>query len=252
MAERVVLGGWPGFSLPDLNDVVAGAAAVPVEETVIDVRHHDTYDLRLAGDGIAVTAAEDGWTVDLPGNDSIQRRGASASAEIGSLLVAHLRGAPLVEVARVRTRRRGVEVHDGTGHAVGRVVDDEVSVLDHDHVAARFRELVVEGEVARVAESIERALRSAGATDPDPVPRLRRTLGGALDGAAGLGEWSSAAELVREQMVGLRRRWLRQVLRDSPDRGSGDEVPLPHSRAAAASRARQTGKRARFGDSWVT
>ena len=75
------------------------------------------------------------------------------------MLPAYLRGAQLVPVARLRTRREVV-------HAAGaEIVDDSVAVLEGQRVSRRFREVEVElldGD-ERTLRRLEKELRKAGA-----------------------------------------------------------------------------------------
>jgi CHAD domain-containing protein len=91
-----------------------------------------------------------------------------------------LRRAPLQVVARLQSDRRVVVLRDGGGRALAEVSDDEVTVLDGERVAARFRELEVEampGAPDGLMEGVVDALQKAGAGEPDPTPKLVRALG---------------------------------------------------------------------------
>ena len=73
-----------------------------------------------------------------------------------------------------------MELHDGGGRLLGEVCDDEVSVLEGDRIAARFREVEVEvvpGAPPALIPLVVDHLRAAGAGEPDPTPKLVRALG---------------------------------------------------------------------------
>ena len=163
------------FRLPEL-----GGVSLPDRAFVST--YHDTPDLRLARHGVTFRhRIEDGtglWQLKLPRGASraeLEQPGPPAwpPAELLALLVGYLRGAELVRVARLRTRRKTVR-KDGA-----EIVDDSVAVLDGQRVLSRFRELEVElldGDEP-VLRSLEKALRHAGATEPDRFePKLYRVL----------------------------------------------------------------------------
>jgi CHAD domain-containing protein len=96
------------------------------------------------------------------------------------LVRAWVRTAPVQAVARLKTRRRRIELTDLGGKKVAEVVDDEVSVLDDGRISSRFRELEVElGEGAPVglADALVARLRAAGAGAPEVTPTIVRALG---------------------------------------------------------------------------
>ena len=90
------------------------------------------------------------------------------------MLPAYLRGRDLVPVARLRTRREGVRAQGAE------IVDDNVSVLEGQRVARRFREVEVElleGD-ERTLRRLEKELRRAGAESAGELqPKLYRALG---------------------------------------------------------------------------
>jgi inorganic triphosphatase YgiF len=130
------------------------------------------------------------WTVKLPeGEDgpALVRRevpvpgpAGTPPAEAVALVRAYVRSAPLVAVARLRTRRHGVALKDGEGHLLAEVVDDEVTVMEGRKAAARFREVEVEID-ARAPDGlltdVIARLRAAGAGAPDPTSKVVRALG---------------------------------------------------------------------------
>ena len=241
VAAPILLGGWPGYSFPDLSAVAAWLTATPMAEQTIEAGYHDTDDLRLVRSGIAIVHRPDlgtgRWTVELPIGPQVDLEGPAENVplEVGALLAAHVRDAALVEVTKMRTRRSGVELFDRGGRFLGRVVDDEISVLDGDDVAARFRELGV--HMAPTAPSelgpiVEKALRAAGATDPDPLPRLARALGPRAlappDAAPPvLGAAPSADEVIHAALAECVREWLLEDLRLRREPGTATYLLWP-------------------------
>jgi CHAD domain-containing protein len=91
-----------------------------------------------------------------------------------------LRRAEIRPVAQLVTQRHLVELRDGGGRLLGEVCDDEVSVLEGERIAARFREVEVEvvpGAPPALIPLVVEHLRAAGAGQPDPTPKLVRALG---------------------------------------------------------------------------
>jgi CHAD domain-containing protein len=162
-----------GFELPALGQ--------PQPDRDFVSTYYDTQGLRLARHGITFRhRIEDGaglWQLKLPRGDAraeleVAGPPARPPSEFLDLLVALLSDAELVRVARLRTRRQSVRA-DGA-----EIVDDSVSVLDGQHVTARFRELEVElldGD-AEALRRLEKALRKAGAETADETPKLYRAL----------------------------------------------------------------------------
>jgi CHAD domain-containing protein len=159
-----------------------------------------------------------------------------------SLVRAYVRGAPLVPVARIRTRRDGVDLLDGEGAVVAEVVDDEVSVLHGGRVAARFREVEVEvGDRAPdgLLEGVLARLRAAGAGAPDRTPKVIRALGHRALAPpevepVTLGRKATAADVVR-QAIGVA---VTRILRHDPGVRIGDDPEDVHQARVGARRLR--------------
>lgn len=197
MIEREVkLTTWPGFSLPDLDEVVEGVRARRCETVDLDATYYDTSDLRLGRRGITLRhrrrGARQTWTLKLPQEQSGLADGVARDeidvagppdpvpAELALLVAAHVRTAGLVKVARLVTVRRRTAVEGPDGEALAEIDDDEVSVMDGGRVAARFRELEVEvapDAVPDVAEALVARLRAAGAELSGPAPKVAQALG---------------------------------------------------------------------------
>jgi CHAD domain-containing protein len=163
-----------GFRLADLGEVLPARTFVSA--------YHDTADFRLSRRGITLRhRVEDGarlWQLKIPTGAArieLELGGPPARPpeEMTALLVALLRGEPLLRVARLRTRRESVR-RDGA-----EIVEDSVSVLEAQRVTGRFRELEIElfdGD-EKSLRRVERSVRKAGAEPSDWMPKLHRALG---------------------------------------------------------------------------
>jgi len=185
---------WPGFVLPDLDRVLPSVSAGARTEIPLDATYWDTPDLRLIRWGVSLryrTEAGRGiWTVKLAGKTE---NGVLARPEhdfMGlpseipgaalDLVRAYARTTPLAPVARLQTLRRAAPLFDPSGQRIAEIADDEVSVLDGDRVAARFREVELEVTAEaphQLLPALIDRLRAAGAGEPDPTPKLVRALG---------------------------------------------------------------------------
>jgi CHAD domain-containing protein len=171
----------PGFRLPRLP-------GRPFSPRVFVSRYHDTPDHRLARAGVTVRCRTEGgqhrWQVKLPRGAArleIELSGSPARIpdEVGRLLTAYTRGADLLSLAVLRTRRTGVLVRE-RGKPVAEVVLDSVAVLDGRKVKRRFREVEIElvGDAdPEVLGRLGDQLRARGATASDGIPKVFRALG---------------------------------------------------------------------------
>jgi CHAD domain-containing protein len=197
--------------------------------------YHDTADLRLARNGVTFRhRIENGtgiWQLKLPHGEArielaLPGPPARPPEEMLALLPAFLRGAPLVPVARLRTRREGRR----TGGA--EIVQDSVAVMDAQHIVRRFKEIEVElleGD-ERTLRRLEKALRRAGADSPGPFrPKLYRALDLAWpdEEEPGVPE-TPAAELA----VALRTEYRRLLAHDPGTRLGQDPEDLHQLRVA--------------------
>ena len=174
LEREVKLRAGEEFRLPELG----GEA---IEPRLFISTYHDTSDHRLARRGVTLRhRVEHGkglWQLKLPQGNArleLEAEGGPGSPpdDMLGLLVAHLRGVPLVPIARLRTRREGVRA-DGA-----EIVHDTVAVLDHQRVTRRFEELEVElldGD-EKTLRRLEKELRRAGAADGEKRPKVFQAL----------------------------------------------------------------------------
>lgn len=146
------------FRLPSLDGAVPGVAKVePGEPFQVTQSYHDSDDLRLFRWGVTLQRCEggpdEGWLLALPavatGQEIRLPLQAGAVGQVPSALrdvvTALVRDSALVPVATMRTVRTVHTMFDLDGEALIEMIDDVVSILDGDHVAARFREVQVAG-----------------------------------------------------------------------------------------------------------
>lgn len=216
------------FAIPELHGVLDGITARAVPERLLNAIYYDTADLRLARWGASLRhSSEDGtgWTVTLPeGGDgpATTRRELAFSGpegsvpdEVAALVSGYTRLAALTPVARVTTRRIGVELRSDEGLPVAKVVDDEVTAYHGEHLAARFQEVEVQlGSAAPpgLMDAVVTQLQAAGAGDPNPTPTVARALGSRAPASpelaltVKLGKRATAADAVRAAMSAAARR----------------------------------------------
>ena len=255
MPEREVkLTPVPGFRLPALADVVVGVSAHPDEILDLQAQYYDTADLRLARSGASLRFREpEGWTVKLPapGDGPLLVRGEHTfaggperpPAAAVDLVRAWVRTATVHPVARLKTRRRRIELTDAGGKKVAEVVDDEVSVLDEGRITGRFRELEVElGESAPIelADALVARLQRAGAGAPEPTPKIVRALG---PRAAGPPDVVSITDLTpqsaaRDVVHAAISASVLRLLRHDPGVRLGDDPEQVHQARVATRRLR--------------
>lgn len=192
--REVKLGAFPDFAMPDLGEVSPGVTVEARPTLDLDATYVDTPELALVRNGASLRrrtgegAAR--WTLKLPSGSSettMARRefdviddGSTVPPELARLVVGWVRRSPLEPVAIIRSRRRRLSLHGSDGIELAEIDDDEVSVIDGDEVAARFREVEVELVDAgseKLLTAVTDALVAAGAGAPDPTPKIARALG---------------------------------------------------------------------------
>jgi CHAD domain-containing protein len=261
--QEVKLAAPVAFRLPALNDLLPGGglrSGVPRE---LDATYFDAPDLRLARAGITLRhRLEDGtavWTLKLPelsggsagslSRTEINRPAATAEAgeddglasgppeELVDLVAARLRTAPLQPVVRLRTVRVWLALLAPDGGVVAEVVDDDVSVLQGEHVTQRFREIEVELGPAGTDADLDRVvdrLVGAGAGEPDPTPKAVRALGSRAGEPpelveVPLSDEPTAAEVM---LAGIRSSVLRLIDHDPVVRADRDLEGVHQARVA--------------------
>lgn len=148
-----------GFRMPDLTLSGAGQVVRPGAVT-LTATYYDTQDLRLAGHGVTFRrrtgGGDAGWHVKLPvaAGDPSQRdevqlppsagRSGEVPTELRDLVLGLTRGAPLLPLATVRTRRTPYRLLTRDGTLLAEIVDDRVTVIDGPAAGLTYRELEVE------------------------------------------------------------------------------------------------------------
>ncbi len=144
--------------------------------------YFDTPELQLARNNITLRHLSEGgaglWQLKVPRGASrieleVSGTPSRPPSDLLALLVVHFRGSQPVRVARLRTRRRTVQV------AGAEVVEDSVAVLDGQRITSRFRELEVElvdGGDESTLRRLEEDLRRAGAKPAEFRPKVYRAL----------------------------------------------------------------------------
>jgi CHAD domain-containing protein len=206
--------------MPDLNDLGDGVVAAAIEPEHLSTTYFDTDDLRLARWGVSFRhRLGQEWTVKLPSQSDgalLSRPEFTFSGHIDDppagavdLLRAFTRASDLSAQMRLTTVRRRVEISDAMGNVLADVVDDEVSVLEGQHPAARFREIEVEIRDETpfdLLETLLGQLEMAGAGPPDPTPKYIRALGPAAELAPEvtvprLASGATAGDVVRQAIA---------------------------------------------------
>ncbi len=194
LERELKLGAWPGFSMPDLSDVVPGVAVEAEQALDLDATYVDTADLELVRNGVSLRRrtgeGAPRWTLKLPAGTEaavlarrefdVEDAGPEVPGRLADLVTGWVRSAPLVPVAQIRSHRERLLLTGDDGTRLGEIDDDEVSVVEDGHVAARFREVEVELTTAGTRELLDavgEALVGAGAGAPDPTSKVARALG---------------------------------------------------------------------------
>ena len=231
--REVKLRAGDAFRLPEL-----GGEAIEPRQFVST--YHDTDDHRLARRGITLRhRVENGkglWQLKLPhGVARLELEEPGPPTEppeaLSALLTGHLRGVPLLPIARLRTHREGVRA-DGA-----EVVHDTVAVLDHQRVTRSFEELEVElldGD-EKTLRRLEKALRRAGAADGESRPKVFQALDldfqpEPFEG----GDDTSAAGVLRSRL----REQVEQLLAHDPGTRLGTDSEELHQLRVATRRLR--------------
>jgi CHAD domain-containing protein len=158
---------------------------------------------------------------------------AAPPPNLQELVSAASAGFALTPVARLRTRRGGIRVKEGS-HSLAKVGVSSIAVLDGRRVVRQLHEIEVEplaGGRKQLAR-IEKALRKAGAAPLDDRPRLAR----ALD--ADEPQEAPAPTQALERLRNFFREQYARMLAHDPGVRVGEDVEDLHRLRVAARRLR--------------
>ncbi|GIH99109.1 CHAD domain-containing protein [Planobispora takensis] len=191
------------FDVPEDYEI-PGMEGLPGCEEVVGPRSHqlvaiyfDTSDLRLAARGITLRrrrgGMDPGWHLKLPKAKGVRqeithpltRSIRIVPPELAGLVLAYTRGAPLVPVAELDTRRSVTQLRNGAGVRLAEIADDRVkgTVLGDEPHVERWREVeaeLVEGD-EKFLEKVGKRLCKAGASPAGSASKLARLLGSARE-----------------------------------------------------------------------
>jgi CHAD domain-containing protein len=236
--------------------VVAGYSVVSLPEAVLDASYYDTdhYDLAQWGITLRYRSSAGGsgsWTLKLPHASTgpgLRRDEIDFSAPPGDIpeqarhmVVGYLRGRPLVAVAQLRTFRRRRLLLSPTD-TVAELDDDLVEFEVSDGRRGRFRELEVELVPAAPDSALVEIglhLRSIGACEQDPRPKLLRAVGATASRVARRGapkpdRAASGAEVLQSAIEAGTRR----LLVNDPGVRLGEDDEAVHQARVATRRLR--------------
>jgi len=229
------------------------------EQDTLDAAYYDTADLRLLRSGATLrrrTGGPDaGWHLKLPAGEAGERtelrlplgRRRTVPKELVDLTMSRSRGAPLAQVARLRTERTRWRLLDGdtpvaevVADAVRAEVSGEQGVED-----AGWNEVEVEllAERRELLADLEPALRERGARPASSSSKVGRALAGVLAGVQAAVQPEPTGRPAEDSAGAVVLAYLREqvdaivaidpkVRRDEPD--------AVHQLRVAARRARST------------
>ena len=179
--------------LPDPAGLLGLGTGSGAQEQELEAVYFDTTDLRLLRAGVTLRlrtgGSDPGWHLKLPvGGDSrdelrmpVGHSRRQPPAELVALTRVHTRGATVVPVAQLNTRRRRWVLADPDGHPLAELVEDRVSAhtMGRQTRAVSWREIEVElaehGQ-AELLDRLERRLLKAGAQRSAARSKLGRLL----------------------------------------------------------------------------
>ena len=226
--------------LPDPARLIGLDTGSQAQEQQLEAVYFDTADLALARAGITLRRREGGsdpgWHLKLPvGPDSrdelrmpLGRSSRTPPAELLGLTRVYTRGAAVVPVAQLNTRRRRWLLADPEGQALAELVEDHVTAhtMGEQTRAVSWREVEVElaehGQV-ELLDRIERQLLEVGVQRSGYGFKLSRLLAEELSAPPSAPKptaGSSAVDVVLAYLVTQAeqlRRYDPLVRRDAPD-----------------------------------
>jgi CHAD domain-containing protein len=243
-----------GFEVPPTERLGKRVASATTETVRQHAVYFDTADLRLTRSGASLRyRSDDGWTVKLPESrtaSTLTRSEHTFAGEPGpppskavSLVCAFARTRPLVEIAKVDTRRRKMRLFDDAGELLAELDDDEVEGTSATTGRTRFREIEVELAERTADEFLDevvRALRKAGARPSGARSKVARVLGDAATAAPDvpdappLDARATVEDLVRDAFV----RSVQQLFTFDPGVRLGDDPEAVHKARVATRRLR--------------
>ncbi|GAA3112197.1 MULTISPECIES: CYTH and CHAD domain-containing protein [Nonomuraea] len=177
----------PDYELPDLS---ALAEVTGPESRHLVALYYDTPDLRLAARGVTLRrrrgGADAGWHLKLPQAKGVRQEitrplsRKTVPAELAELVRGYTRGAELVPVAELDTRRNVTVLHED-GAALVEIADDRVkgTVLGDEPKVVRWREVEAEllaGGTKKLLAKVGKRLRKSGATPSQAGSKLAKLL----------------------------------------------------------------------------
>ncbi|MFD9814823.1 CHAD domain-containing protein [Streptomyces sp. NPDC059080] len=173
--------GWPRGGAPP-------PAAQPGGVTALDALYYDTEDRRLAADGLTLrrrTGGPDpGWHLKLPVRPDVRDEiraplSDAVPPELAALVRSRVRGAALVPVMRLRTRREVTLLTDAAGTPLAELAYDEVRAERPDGTRASWCEVEAElspGAAPELLDALDSWLRAGGLTPGAYPSKLARAL----------------------------------------------------------------------------
>jgi CHAD domain-containing protein len=242
-----------GVQLPSPRALLDGIGDWSVDEIEQDATYFDTRDLALTRAGASLRyRSDDGWTVKIPRRregasftrDEYGFDGGSGDPPGAALDLVHAwsRSRPVVEVARVHTKRQRIRVHDGDGSLVVEVDEDDVTG-SVDGRRTRFREVEIEAkseDAPRVVDALVARLVKSGAEERGSMPKVARVLGPPaseppdLVAPDRLAKSATVAQLVATSLA----RSVRQLLDHDPLVRVGEDPEGVHQARVATRRLR--------------
>jgi len=225
-----------GSGLPVLTRLPGVAAIGDPAAAEMSAAYFDTADLALTRAGVSLRrragGADQGWHLKVPagrGRDEIQlplTDEQQPPRELVAMVLGWTRGAPLGQVATIRTRRSTYPLLDGEGAVLAEVADDHVSGSAADGVASvAWREWEVElvdGTPDLLAAADE--LMATVGVSPSAVQRkIARVLGDRVPQRTRLPEAEAGKPAARAVQRRLADQVAELLRRDSEIRRGKDE-----------------------------